>query len=181
MFELQDLRISCLIDPETDHRSSVIALSKLVGKVRFTYTAGTMLSELSTTVREVDCHGVDAMAVRSIAEALLLNPRYQNDAIYNQYHHKLMASIYRHEGNMPMTLEHLEKAKSILDSDEITMMIVTTLASGGEFDAARRVIDRALENKPLHPVKRFLRSNDLTELGDYVNTLENMAAQRDIP
>jgi len=178
---IQDLRIACLIAPEKDYRDRVVLLNGVLGSVNYTLTAGTMLSELSTTARQLGCNGVDSESVRSIAESLRQNRRYANDKTYNHFHHKLMASIYRHEENTLMTLEHLENANEIFSSEEIDMMIVTTLASDGYYDAARSAIAEALEHRPIHPVKRYLQARDMTELGHYVDALEKRADQNNSP
>jgi hypothetical protein len=110
--------------------------------------------------------------MKELAVALLGNPRYKNDAAYNQLHHQLMARIYRYNREFEDAIGHLEKAIQRQRTTELNMMMVTTLADGEQFDAARRFIEDARTQGPVHPVKRYLWQQDLNGLNSYVDELE---------
>src|SRR5690606_7712018 len=135
------------------------------------YTAGTMLSELYTTVSRVDCNGVNGDTITTLARTILSNKRYKNDATYNQFHHKLMARILRDEGMHDQAIQHLEQAISYKPSADLNMMVVTTYADKQDFDAARDFIESARQSRPRHPLKRFAWSNGLDELLRYIDVL----------
>jgi hypothetical protein len=175
--KIQELNLYCIIAPQEDHRATVAELETLLKKVDFSYTAGTMLSQLLTTAIAADCNDVDVDTVRNLARSLLSNPRYVGDGGYNHLHHQLMARMSRHEGNFEDAIAHLEKAAQFKRSSELNMMVVTTLADAKDFDGARRYIDEARRNAPIRPVKRYLWQHELDALGNYVVELERHAAK----
>ena len=163
------LNLSCIIAPNVDHRPTVVQLGRLLENVSFSYTAGTMLSELFTTVSRVGCNGVDSNTVTTLARTILNNKRYKNDAAYNQLHHKLIARILRHEGKYDQVIQHLEQAISYQPSADLNMMMVTTYADAQDFDAARAFIEAARQDHPWQPMKRFVWSAGLDELVRYID------------
>lgn len=163
------LNLSCIIAPQADHQPAVAELKGLLKNVSFSYTAGTMLSELFTTVSRVECNGVDSDTVTTLARTILSNERYKNDASYNQLHHKLIARILRHEGKYDQVIQHLEQAISYKPSADLNMMMVTTYADAQDFDAARAFIRAARQDHPWQPMKRFVWSNGLDELVRYID------------
>ena len=165
------LNLSCIIAPQEDHRRAVAELKRLLKKASFSYTAGTMLSELYSTVTRVDCNGVDGDTVTSLAEAILANERYKNDASYNQFHHQLLARILRHEGEYDQAIRHLERAIEYKPSADLNMMMVTTYADKQDFGAGRAFIESARQTHPKHPLKHFVWSNGLDELLRYIDEL----------
>lgn len=169
---IQALNIRCLTAPEGDHSLVVQDLYSELPQADFTYTAGSMLSELSSTVSNVQCRGVDADTVMSLARVLLRNPRYIADPKYNRFHYKLMASIYQSVGDYPATLENLERAVSFGSSAELDMMMVTLLGGSGEYAAAKRYIAEALRSLPVNPIRALARRNNLENLGQYIAALE---------
>jgi protein O-mannosyl-transferase len=165
------LNLSCIIAPQEDHRPLVTELKELLKTVSFSYTAGTMLSELYTTVTRVDCNDVNGDTVTALARTILNNKRYKKDVAYNQFHHQLMARILRDESSYDQAIRHLERAILYKPSANLNMMMVTTYADGQDFDAARAFIESAQQAPPRHPLKRFVWSNGLDELLRYVNEL----------
>lgn len=165
------LNLSCIIAPQEDHRREAAELNGLLKNASFSYTAGTMLSELYTTVTRVDCNGVDGDTVTTLAQTILNNKRYKADAGYNQLHHQLTARILRHEGKYDQAIYHLEQAISYKPSTDLNTMMVTTYANKQDFDAARAFIESAREAHPMHPLKRFVWSNGLDELLLYIDEL----------
>lgn len=173
------LNLSCIIAPQEDHRPAVAELKGLLGQVGFSYTAGTMLSELYSTVTRVDCNGVDGDTVKVLAETILANERYKNDAAYNQLHHQLLARMLRHEGKYDQAVRHLEQAIAYKPSADLNMMMVTTYADKQDFGAARVFIESARQSRPRHPLKRFVWSNGLDELLRYIDELAVHARKAD--
>lgn len=172
------LNLSCIIAPDQDHRSYAASVEKLLANVDFSYTAGTMLSQLFTTVSRTDCNGIDGHVVERLARSLLRNPRYASDTAYRQLHEKLMASIARESGDTDRTLDHLRKAIAYQPATELNMMVVTTLVSDSRFDDARDYIEEAREMAPLHPLRCWLWRNDLAELRTYIDESEKVAMGR---
>ncbi len=169
---IQDLNLACLLAADADHTNRVARLDRSLPEVGFSLTAGRMLSELLTTVSTVDCKGVDADTVRRLADALHSNPRYRENTGYTKIHHGLMAKIHRAKGDMSSALRHLERASSISPSVDIAVMRATSHVAIEDFDGARRVIRAARAAAPWHPVRRFLWSYDLDNLGRYVDAIE---------
>jgi predicted negative regulator of RcsB-dependent stress response len=177
--KVQELNLRCIVAPDEDTQRTVDELEALLKGVDFSYTAGTMLSELFTTVSNVECNGVDNDTVRSLARSLLSNPRYTGDSRYNQIHHQLMARISRHEGKYDRTIQHLERASEYGASSDLNMMIVTTLADAEDFDSARNYIEEARQVGPKHPIKAHLWQRDLDGLSNYVDAMERHAEHKD--
>jgi tetratricopeptide (TPR) repeat protein len=169
------LNLSCMIAPQMDHRAAVAEMNRLLKDVDFSYSTGTMLSELFTTIRRVECNGVGNNTVRSLAEALLSNRRYEDDAAYNRLHQQLIAQILRDEGKYDQVIQHLQQAIAYKPSADLNMMMVTTYADAKDFDAARAFIDAARRNHPRNPMKHFVWSNRLDRLGLYIDELASHA------
>ena len=87
-----------------------------------------MLSQLFTTVSNTDCGDVTTETVKALAESLRSNRRYRDDPLYNQFHHKLLAGVYRYEGDYVATVKSLETAIAARPSSELNMMMVTLLS-----------------------------------------------------
>jgi tetratricopeptide (TPR) repeat protein len=178
--KIQELNLSCIISPQGDHRHIVTELHKLLGDVDFTYSAGTMFSDLIATVTRVDCNGVDGDTVKELAGRLSANRRYRNDVAYKQFHQQLLAQLSRREGDFDQTLRHLEKAIEYKPSSDLNMMMVTTFADAKDFDGARTYIENARRNHPSNPLRRFVWQNQLDELGKYVDELEKHYASETV-
>jgi tetratricopeptide (TPR) repeat protein len=174
--KIQELNISCIILPGSDHGKTVSELRSLLPGVDFTYSAGTMFSDLITTISNSGCEGVDIDVVRELADTLAGNPRYANDVQYKQLHQQLLARLSRHEGDFDETLRHLEKAIDYKPSSELNMMMVTTLADAGNFADARTYIDNARDRLPANPFRRSVWQNQLDELSRYIYELEKHRA-----
>lgn len=170
--KIQELDLACAVAPRQDHRATVVELQQDLRSVDFTHTAGTMISNLISTANRVGCNGVDNHALRSIANALVQNPRYMQDPLYNQIHHKLLARLARMEGNYGDAIDHLHQATEYVYTADLNMMIVTTLIDAGRFQSARQHIADARNNAPLHPLKRHVWHSQLDELAQYVDDIE---------
>lgn len=176
---IQTLNIHCMVTPSQPAATKVADLRRLLSDVSFTYTAVEMLSQLFATTSATECVDVPADVVTELAESLRQNPRYVNDPLYNQFHHKLLASISRRRGDTKATLEHLQQAIAWSSSSELNMMMTTTLAGSGDFDSAREFLASARERSPRNPIKAIAWRRDLDELANYVDALE--ADSRDNP
>ena len=140
--------------------------------VDFTHTAGTMLSQLFSTVTSGNCNGIDLESVASLAKTLQRNPRYAMVPGYNQFHHKLMAGIVRQQGDFGATIDHLEEAIAYRTSAELNMMMVTALAGAGDFRGADDFINNAMLDKPVNPLKALAWQRNLEGLRVYVREFE---------
>ena len=89
----------------------------------FTYTAGTMLSQLFDAAVATDCPALSIDTVSARASLLRNNPRYIGDPLYNQFSEKLEAGIARHQGDHDGTLEHLRAAIEFGPTMELNMMM----------------------------------------------------------
>jgi hypothetical protein len=123
-------------------------------------------------VIEEDCNGVDFDTVRELARILRRNPRYVSDPLYNQYHHRLMASIARRQGDFAATIEHIQKGIAHRPSSELNMMMVTALSGDGDFAAAHDFIDNAEKQGPGSPLRAIAWRRDLDSLRAYISELE---------
>ncbi len=158
--------------PGEAHDVVIEELRRELPTVEFTYTAGTMLSQLLDSVVATNCNGVGLEQVRELANVLQGNPHYGLVPGYNQFHHKLLAGIARQQDDFDTTVEELEKAISFQGSGELNMMIVTTLAGAGQFDQANAFISAALDDEPRNPLQRIAWRRNLASLSAYVDELE---------
>ena len=175
---IQELNISCLYAMESDREKIVAELERGLPGATFTYTAGTMLSQLFSTTTAVDCGQITPATVKKIAIRLQQNPRYINDPFYSQFHHKLLAGIARFQGDQKATIANLEKAISNWHTSELNMMMVTALAGAGDFSGADTFINNAMLDKPLNPFKALAWQRDLEGLRAYVRELEKYVLQQ---
>ncbi len=173
--KIQELDLACAVAPRKNHRATVVELQQDLRGVDFAYSAGTMISNLISTANRVDCNGVDNDALRSITNALLQNPRYTHDSLYNQMHHKLLARLARLDGDYSKAIEHLQLATEYVSTADLNMMMVTTFVDAGQFQSARQHIAAARNNAPLHPLKRHVWHSQLDELTQYVDEMEGQA------
>jgi hypothetical protein len=169
---IQELNLLCMYFSGADHTVVVEEMRRDLPDVEATYTAGTMLSQLFSTLVSGKCNGIDFGTVIELAQLLRENPRYVRDPNYNQFHYKLMAGISRQQGQMEATVENLKRAIAFGGSSELNMMMVTALAGAGEFDAARAFIATALEQNPANPFQAWVWRGDLEGLRDYTDELE---------
>ena len=172
---LPELNLRCRYLPQEDHGLVVEQLLQGLPLATFTYTAGTMLSELVTTVSAADCNGIGADTLVALAESLRSNPRYARDRSYNQFHFKLLAAIARRGGDHDGAIESVRRAIDHAPSSELNMMMVTALVDAGNFDAAKEFIDDALQHGPRHPLKALRWRRDLEGLQVYITELEKQA------
>ena len=169
---IQELNLLCRVAPEQDHGVVLAELRRDLPGVDFTYSAGTMLSQLLNTAAAGNCNDVDAGTVRELAQVLLANPRYLPNPSYNQFHYKLLAGISRLQGDDAASIANLHKAIAYKPSPELNMMMVTALAGAGDFAGAAAFIDGALEEGPRNPVRALVWRRELKKLRAYVTELE---------
>ena len=174
---IQELNISCLFAMDSDRQQIIAELERGLSDVVFTYSAGTMLSQLFSTTTAVDCGQVSPTTVRNLAIRLYQNARYINDPFYSQFHHKLLAGIARFQGDQTATIANLQKAISYWHTPELNMMMVTTLADAGDFSGADNFINNAMLNKPMNPLKALAWQRDLEGLHAYIRELEKYMLQ----
>jgi tetratricopeptide (TPR) repeat protein len=169
---IQELNLLCRVVPGQDHSAVLLELRRDLPGVDFTYSAGTMLSQLLDTIAAGDCKDVDLGTVRELAEVLQANPRYVLNPSYNQFHHKLLAGIARLQGDFAESIALLEKAIAYKPSTELNMMMVTALAAAGDYAAANAFIESASEQSPRNPMRALAWRRGLEKLRAYVGELE---------
>jgi hypothetical protein len=169
---IQELNIRCIFMPEQDHGTVLAELRQALPEVRFTHTAGTMISQLFSTVIKGSCNGVTFDTVADLAQLLQQNPRYSTVTGFQQFHHRLMAGIALQQGDHSGTIAHLEKAIAVRASAELNMMMVTALGGAGDFDGAREFMDGALDRQPWNPLRAIAWRRDLQKLRAYIDELE---------
>jgi len=171
---IQELNLLCRYAGQADHSRVLGHLDRELPRVDFTYTAGTMLSQLFDATIVSNCSGVNENTVVALANALLSNPRYVADPGYNQFHAKLLAGIARYQGDYEATIEHLRTAIAYRPSSELNMMMVTALGGAGDFDAAFKFIDDAKTAGPRNPLQALMWRRDLDGLRIYIVELEKV-------
>lgn len=171
---LQELNLLCRYATDADHGPTLQQLERDLGDAEFTFTAGTMLSQLFDAAVATNCPGVGPDTIVALATRLRNNPRYVAEPGYNQFHEKLLASIARHKGDDSASIEHLRAAIAFRPSSELNMMMVTALGGGGDFDAARNFIDDARANGPVNPLHAYQWRRDLDGLRAYIEELEKV-------
>ncbi|MGI9272190.1 MAG: hypothetical protein ACR2QT_10475 [Woeseiaceae bacterium] len=171
---LQELNLLCRYSSGSDHSSVLQELDRQLGGVDFTFTAGTMLSQLFDAAVATNCPGVNPGTIAALAATLRNNPRYVTEPGYNQFHQKLLASIARYQGDDGAAIDHLRAAIDYRPSSELNMMMVTLLGGQGDFDAARKFIDDARADGPLNPLHAYQWRRDLDGLHIYTEELEKV-------
>ncbi len=169
---IQELNLRCLLSPSASLAKEFGEIRKQLSDVNFSYTAGTMLSQLFTTTTTGQCVDVRPESVMQLADALRNNPRYENDPLYNQFHHKLLAGINRHLGNAEATRDHLDKAIAHRISAELVMMMTMTLAEADEYAKARQFLNDAEDKTPRNPFWATSWRQNIDGLRHYLDALE---------
>jgi len=178
---IPELTLACKVMPDQDHSAIVERVNTDLRSVAFSFTAGTMLDQLLTTVATGNCSSVGLAEVKSLAEALLSNASYAHSNGHRRLHSILMAKIARLSGDAEATLEHLAQASDFGHGDDLNMMTVTTLVAESRFEEAREHIKSALERLPWQPLRRYNSGNKLDQLSKYVNEAERLAQTGDVP
>jgi hypothetical protein len=171
---IQQLNLLCRFSDSSHNVRVLQQLHTELPSVTFTYTAGTMLSQLLDAVVAKDCPAVSTDSVSALASVLRNNPRYVRDSVYNQFSEKLQAGIARYQGDQESTLKHLRAAIAYGPSAELNMMMVSTLGGTGDFDAARKYIDDVRVVAPWNPLQAANWHRDLDELAVYIDELEKV-------
>ena len=171
---IPELTLACTVSPQRDHSAIVDRLKVHLPSVAFSYTAGTMLDQLLTTVSQGDCESVGISDVVALASAMLSGPSFGGNPDYRQFHHKLMARVARLTGDTEATLEHLAQAIDYRSDNELNMMMVTTLVADSRFDEAHEFIESAQYRLPRQPLRRYNGRNQLQQLSAYVNEAERL-------
>ena len=169
------LNLSCIAAPQADHENELRRLAGVLPNIDFSFTVSTMLSDLYTTASRIDCEDVNGAAVMRLADAVIRNPRYSKNGAYKRLHHQLLARVLRDQGNFEQAIFHLRSALEFGGDVDLNMMIVTTYADAGEYDAAREHIAVARSNAPLDPFRRFVWQSGLDELQTYIQALDSKA------
>lgn len=172
---IQELNIGCLVAPHRTQPGRVAEIRKQLASAKFSYTASEMLSQLSATSFASECVDVTPDTVISLAEALRQNPRYVGDPLYNQMHHKLLASIRRQQGNLNATRRHLANAFGYRSSPDLVMMMTMTLAEAGDLDAARDFLQDARQKTPRSPLRAIVWRRNIDDLQNYLNAVEEQS------
>ena len=178
---IPELTLACTVMPDQDHSAIVERVNTDLRSVAFSFTAGTMLDQLLTTVATGKCSSVGLAEVRSLAEALLSNASYAHSDEHRRLHSILMAKIARLSGDAEATLEHLAQASDFRHGDDVIMMTVTTLVAESRFEEAREHIKSALERLPWQPLRRLNSMIKLGELSNFVIEAEKLAQTGDEP
>ena len=169
---IQALNLRCLASPAAPLSKELGEVEAQLSAVEFSYTAGDMLAQLFTTTTVGQCVDVRPESVIQLATALRNNPRYKNDPLYNQFHHKLLAGIYRHLGDAEATREHLRKAIAHGMSAELVMMMTMTLAEGSDVAAARGFLADASKQTPRNPFWAVSWRQNIDDLHVYLDAVE---------
>jgi len=168
------LTLTCIGAPDRDNSAILERLRTELPSVVFSFAAFNMLDKLLTTVAQENCAGVNTEDVAVLAYALLSNPNFGSSVDYRQSHHMLMARMAEMAGETEATLEHLTQAIDYGPSDDLNMMMVTTLVAARRFDEAREYIESALDRLPWQPLRRYNGRKNLEQLNDYANELERL-------
>ena len=167
------LNLTCIAAPQSDHENELRRLVDVLPNVDFSFTISTMLSDLYTTVRRIDCEDVNGAAVMRLADAVIRNPRYSANRDYNRLHHQLLARVLRDNSRFEQAIFHLRIALEFGGAADLNMMIVMTYADAGKYGAAREHIATARSNAPFDPFRRFVWHSGLDELQAYIEVLDS--------
>ena len=169
------LNLLCRYPGVANHEQVLSQLRRELPSVTFTYSAGTMLSQLFDASVAADCPALSPDTVAALASLLRNNPRYVRDSVYNQFSEKLLAGIARYQGDHDSVLEHLRAAIKYGPTSELNMMMVTSLGGVGDFDGAREFIDDVRVAAPWNPLRALNWHRNLDELAVYIDELEKVS------
>jgi hypothetical protein len=176
---IPELNLACALDPRGDHSELLEYLRSELPSTEYSMTVGEMLDQLLSRAAPGNCASVDPATVMGLAAAVMENPRFRGSIRYNQFHHTLLARIAKVSGDTDATLDHLARAIEIAPSDELNMMMITTLVTAERFEEAHQFIDNASDNLPLLPLRRYNSKKNLEELQTYVNETERLVEMRE--
>ncbi len=169
------LNLLCRYPGIANHEQVLSQLRRELPSVTFTYTAGTMLSQLFDASVAVDCPGLSPDTVIALVSLLRNNPRYVGDSVYNRFSEKLLAGIARYQGDQESMFEHLRAATKYGPTSDLSMMMVTSLGGVGDFDGARKYIGDVRVAAPLNPLRALNWHRNLDELAVYIDELEKVS------
>ena len=172
---IQQLNLLCRYAETANHEQVLSQLRRELPSVTFTYTAGSMLSQLFDASVATDCPALSPDTVVALASLLRNNPRYVGDSVYNQFSEKLLAGIARYQGDQESMFEHLRAATKYGSTSELNMMMVTSLGGVGDFDGARKFIDDVRVAAPWNPLRALNWHRSLDELAVYIDELEKVS------
>jgi hypothetical protein len=175
---IPELNLNCAVAPHGDHSELVKYLESALPFVAFSLTTGEMLDQLLSTSVSRECKSVSPNVVAKLADAVMENPRYNGNVRYLQFHHTLLARSAKVSGDTDATLDHLARAIDAMPSDDLNMMVVTTLAAADRFGEARQFIEDATGRLSHRPLRRYKSKRNLAELMIYVDESEKLAGDR---
>jgi tetratricopeptide (TPR) repeat protein len=173
------LNLLCKAAPGSNHSELVEQMHRDLPEAEFSHTSAVMLFELFGTVSSAKCNGVDVETAVSLVTILRDNPRYKEEALYNQAYQKILAALARQRGDYDAVVEHLREAIAYWPARDLNHMMVEALLHKEKFAAALQFIDEAGSLAPAHPVKAVMWRQDLEELRVYVRGLEQKAGTQD--
>jgi hypothetical protein len=174
---IPELNLECTFRPQENHAALVEHLESELSSVAYMVRTGEMLDQLLSASITTECESVNAAVVADLASAVMRNPRYSKNNSYNQFHHMLMARLANMSGDVDRTLKHLYRAIDYRPSDDLSMMVVTTLVAAARFEEARKFMDDAQGDLPRMPLNRYNTKRNLEELRVYVDESEKLAGR----
>lgn len=176
---IPQLNLMCQMRPDLDLRKKIELLERELRTVEYSNVTTWLLTELVQTTERIECNGVDATSIASLAESLHHNPRYADQPSYNDYYYRTLAYFAYKRGDYDAVVQLLEQAIEYGQPRDLNVMMVMALGNAGKYDNAREFIDNAEGIAPAHPVKAAMWRRDLNSLREYIRKLERNANAAD--
>jgi hypothetical protein len=163
---LQSLQTSCGLGMEQKMLERL--LDPAAGTLLRNGSASTLICEVlnktALMVTEKQCDPVSSDAMHSIIEPIMDNPRLRHSPDIGYCLHDVQAMLYYFDGNLDMTMQHLEKAFAYRKFLNLAARMVEIPASAGLYDVALEKIRVTLEQKPKNPLVAHAWEDRMTTL-----------------
>jgi protein O-mannosyl-transferase len=144
------------------------------------YQASTAIAhatdELIRLIDKGECPELTSNDIEKLITLLLDNEKIKNYFIIVNHLHLQLSMIYRSRKLLSPTIEHLEKAYEVHPTLNTAMLLASTFASGGYYDQALLVLDKALEKLSPHT---FFHNKQLESFNKLRNAIKIVLTTKD--
>jgi uncharacterized protein YneF (UPF0154 family) len=157
------LQVSCQLDRDANHRKMAEDLAIVLKEAPYSHATFGGIAGLYELVESGRCESLDSTHIKAMAQSLLENPRY-NLPIVRHNLHVLMARMGMAEGNLAVTMRHMEKALSLYPDINTLTLTVGILNDAGLPELSIELLQEANAWRPGHPVRSALWDQRVEQL-----------------
>ena len=157
------MQISCQIERNVDQHIVAEQLMDDLKVATYSHAAFRSLSSLYELVMNETCAEPDVQDIYGMASSLLENPRYSLSIVQHNLH-ILMARIGMSQGDLGLTMHHIEKAIARYPDVNTLALAVGILNSAGRQDLSLELLRDATSWRPRHPFRAALWDKQIDNL-----------------